>query len=95
MSAITPAELSNEVKVLLTGEKSAVNRLKRRESWVRTHLEQILRHFHVASSLKGWKVVRVVVTSRLLTGPLVIKTETPVLHIGELPQWLAALKAHR
>jgi hypothetical protein len=86
--ARTPAELANEAEDLLTGDKSAVLKLGRRADWVRSHLTLVLRHFSVAGTGAGWRVLPVIVTSRSLLSPRVLEASAPVVARADLPAWV-------
>lgn len=87
--ARTPAELSNETKELLVGEKSAVFKVKRRAHWIQANLELVLRNYEIDQPASGWNVQPLVVTSRRLVSPHVLGAEIPVLYIGDLQEWIA------
>ncbi len=89
--ARNPVELSNEVANLLEGEKSAIAKHGRRIIWIQNNIHSVLRQFGVEGSAAGWRVVPVVVTSRNLIGPHIVKKEMPVITLAILPDWLGQL----
>jgi len=93
--ARTPAELANERKDLLTGDKSAAYKLGRRADWIRNHLAVTLRHFNAGTDNGGWRVLPVIITSRNLLSPRVIPGDTPVLTLADLPAWVSKQKLQR
>jgi hypothetical protein len=90
-----PAELANEAEHLLIGDKSAVRKLSRRAAWVESHLGLVLRHFSVAATATGWRVVPVIATSRSLVSPNVLEASVPVVTRADLPSWASQQKSLR
>lgn len=87
--ARTPAELRNEVKQLAVGEKSALRRLKERASWVRTHLEAILRSFNVSLSNKAkWNVKSIIVVDQKLLSESLFRRNVSIVALKELRSYL-------
>lgn len=88
--ARNPAELSNEAKDLLQGQKSALFKLARRAHWVREHLTQTLKHLRINENPAGWTVVPIIVTSRDLISPRVLPADVPVVPIDAFESWVAS-----
>lgn len=87
--ARTPAELRNEVKQLAVGEKSALRRLKERASWVRTHLEAILRSFNVSLSNKAkWNVKSIIVVDQKLLSESLFRRNVSIVALKELRSYI-------
>ena len=87
--ARTPAELRNEVKQLVVGEKSALRRLEERASWVRTHLEAILRFFNVSLSNKAkWKVKSIIVVDQRLLSESLFRKNVSIVALKELRSYV-------
>jgi hypothetical protein len=69
--AKTPSELSNEIRKLVDGEKSATNLHLERERWLRAHLREVLQSLGLPADVRRWTVGSVVVVSAELISPYV------------------------
>lgn len=93
--ARTPAELANEIDNLLVSDKAAVKRLALRAEWVRGHISPTLKELRIATQKGSWTVVPLVVVDERLLSARLSMSETPIISISELGNYVGAAKATR
>ncbi|MGJ8720851.1 MAG: hypothetical protein ACSHW9_03295 [Salinibacterium amurskyense] len=85
--ARTPAEISNEVEKLFSGnkhKKSTVELHSRRVLWLKQHLETVIASLELVGAASAWRVVGVIVTSDPLITPLVRSSPIAVVPFADL-----------
>jgi hypothetical protein len=91
--ARTPAELANEIDNLLTSNKAAVKRLALRADWVRRHIAPTLNELRIDAHKGSWTVVPLVVVDERLLSARLSTSETPIISISELEEYVRAANA--
>lgn len=90
--ARTPTELRNEVKQLIGPGNSAIERLKEREDWIRSHMNTVLTEFKIHNR-NGWSTQAIVVVSHpILSEYLRHDANIPVIPIEKLESHLSTTK---
>jgi len=90
--ARTPTELRNEVKQLIGPGNSAIERLKEREDWIRSHMNTVLTEFKIHNR-NGWFTQAIVVVSHpILSEYLRHDANIPVIPIEKLESHLSTTK---
>lgn len=91
--ARTPAELANEIDNLLTSDKAAVKRLALRADWVRRHVAPTLNELRIDAHRGSWTVLPLVVVDERLLSARMSTSETPIISISELEDYVRAANA--